>query len=170
MLAIYLVILLWLVFFKLSFDFSAILHVHYRSLNLVPFAAPVRVNGRTSWAEMIENGLVFIPFGLLLNVNFSRPGFLKKLFLIFIFSLSVELIQYIFAIGASDITDLIANTTGGLLGLILYSMGNAMLEKKKLDWIIIVFGIILLTAFIALRSRITLDFSDKPKNHKRLSE
>jgi glycopeptide antibiotics resistance protein len=37
-----------------------------------------------------------------------------------ILSISYELIQLIFALGATDITDVITNTFGGFLGMCLY--------------------------------------------------
>src|ERR1035438_2407770 len=79
LLALYLVTLIWLVLFKLKFNISSVLNYHHRSLNLIPFAAPSMVNGRINFGEMIYNCIFFIPFGLLLNVNFKKIGFLPKL-------------------------------------------------------------------------------------------
>src|SRR4051794_24760531 len=104
LLGLYLLILIWLVLFKLTFHFSSVLHYQHRSLNLVPFAAPARVNGRINFGEMLSNCIFFIPFGLLLNVNFKKIEFFTKLVFILIFSFTAELIQFIFAIGATDIT------------------------------------------------------------------
>ena len=44
-----------------------------------------------------------------------------KLLIIAGISLLLEITQYILAIGSSDITDLITNTAGGLLGCLLYT-------------------------------------------------
>ena len=41
-----------------------------------------------------------------------------------------ETLQYIFAIGASDITDLIGNTLGGIIGISIFSMFSAFLGAK----------------------------------------
>ncbi len=142
MLALYLVILTWLVLFKLTFNFSAILDHHRRSLNLTPFAS--------NPGEMILNCIFFIPFGLLLSINFKKTGTLTKLAFISLFSLAAELIQYIFAIGATDITDLITNTFGGFLGLTLYGLGNKYIGHKRLDSFIISIGAFLLVIFIAI--------------------
>lgn len=151
LLALYLVMLIWLVLFKLTFHISSVLHYQHRSLNLVPFAAPSRVNGQINFGEMIFNCIFFIPFGLLLNVNFKKVEFLPKFASILIFSFTVELIQFIFAIGATDITDLITNTLGGLLGLKLYDLSNKYINTKKLDILIISTGTLLLVLFISMR-------------------
>src|SRR5579863_7613440 len=149
LLALYLVTLIWVVLFKLKFNISSVLNHHHRSLNLIPFAAPSMVNGRINFGEMIYNCIFFIPFGLLLNVNFKKIGFFPKLACILVFSLTAELTQFIFAIGASDITDVITNTLGGFLGLKLYDLSNKYIDREKLEKIIISVGILLLVMFIA---------------------
>ena len=155
LLVIYLIILLWLVLFKLRFNISSVLNYRHRSLNLIPFAAPSKVNGRIIYGEIIYNCLFFIPFGLLLNVNFKKVGFLPKLAFIMAFSITVELIQFIFAIGATDITDVITNTLGGLIGLILYNVSNRYINSERLDRIIFALGTVFLILFIAIRQHVT---------------
>lgn len=150
LLVLYLMILTWLVLFKLKFNISPVLNHHHRSLNLVPFAAPSIVNGKINFGEMIDNCVFFIPFGLLLNVNFKKVGFLPKLAWVMVFSFTAELIQYIFAIGASDITDVITNTFGGFLGLKLYDLSNKYINTEKLDRVIVYIGMLLLVLFISI--------------------
>jgi glycopeptide antibiotics resistance protein len=150
LLALYLMVLIWLVLFKLKFNISSVLNHHHRSLNLIPFAAPSIVNGAVNYGEMILNCMLFIPFGLLLNVNFKKAGFLPKLTFILAFSLTAELIQYIFAIGATDITDVITNTLGGFLGLKLYDLSNKYINNEKLDRVIISVGMLLFLLFISM--------------------
>jgi hypothetical protein len=60
LLALYLLILLWLVLFKFSIDLSVIVDYQTRSVNLIPFADVSRHNLR----ETIYNFVVFIPFGV----------------------------------------------------------------------------------------------------------
>jgi len=150
LLAAYILVLIWLVLFKLSLHISSVFQYHHRSLNLVPFAAPSRIHGKINYMEMVYNCLFFIPFGLLLNVNFKKKGFFPKLVFIMLFSISAELIQYIYAIGASDITDVITNTTGGFLGLVIYILSKKFIASEKLDWVIITLGILLLGIFLSI--------------------
>lgn len=147
-LALYLLALLWLVLFKFSFDLSGVLLDHQtRSLNLIPFADYSQGNLQ----EMVNNFLVFIPFGLLLGVVLKQFSLWRKLAFIFIFSFSAEILQFVFAIGRTDITDVIANAFGGFVGLMLYSLGNKYIDSKKLDWFIVVTSAIFLVVFILLR-------------------
>jgi glycopeptide antibiotics resistance protein len=127
--ALYLLILLWLVLFKFAFNLSLLLDYQARSINLIPFAGSSIVNLR----EILYNCVVFIPFGLLLSVNLKKTNFWLKLACICVFSLAAEIAQFVFAIGISDITDLITNTFGGFLGLILYNLCNKYIHSEKLD-------------------------------------
>ncbi|MEJ7693621.1 VanZ family protein [Daejeonella sp.] len=141
LLTVYIIMLIWLVLFKLQFDISHIVNRHHRSVNLTPFLYAVK-------REILLNWLFFIPFGVLLNVVYKRTGFIAKFLIILAFSLTAEVIQYIFAIGVTDITDLISNSLGGLAGLILYMLFNTFIEDRKLDRFVVTVGIILFLIFI----------------------
>lgn len=143
--ALYLLLLSWFVLFKLSFDIPSVLDIHLRSLNLVPFA------GTSHGTEMIANIIVFIPFGLLLSVNLKRTNFWVKLAYVFFFSVAFEAIQFVLAIGITDITDVITNTLGGLFGLMLYRLSNKDANEEKLDKSIVVVGTVLFIGLILLR-------------------
>jgi glycopeptide antibiotics resistance protein len=116
-----------------------------RSLNLIPFAAGGHLN------EMVYNFVVFVPFGLLLSVSLKWVNVWRKLAYIFIFSVTVEVIQFILAIGVTDITDVITNTLGGFLGLMFYALGDKYIDKEKQDRFIIAAGTIVLTVLLLLR-------------------
>jgi glycopeptide antibiotics resistance protein len=138
LLGLYSLLLLWLVLFKLSFDIPAVLGHGTRSLNLVSFAG--YAGGRS---EMITNLVVFIPLGLLLSINFKRTSFRRKLAFVFLLSVASEVVQYILAIGITDITDVITNTLGGFIGLALYSLTGKHVDNEKLDRFIVVAGTVL---------------------------
>lgn len=147
-LILYLLVLLWLVLFKFSFDLLSVLMDHQaRSLNVVPFAGFSQGNLR----EMIYNLAVFIPFGVLLSVNLKQVTIWWKFALIFIFSLGAEVTQFVLAIGMTDITDIITNSFGGLLGLVLYDLSKKYIDNDKLDRFIVVVGMILLVVVLLLR-------------------
>jgi glycopeptide antibiotics resistance protein len=135
----YLVILAWLVLFKFSLHFDAVLHYDKRSLNFVPFS---RASG--SPGESVGNVLVFVPFGLLLSVNFKWMGFWPKLLIVLGASIAAETIQYIFAIGATDITDVTTNTLGGLIGIAGYDLIGRYFDRHSLDKFIVVAGSVVL--------------------------
>jgi len=147
-LVLYLVTLLWLVLFKLSYDIPAVLAEYQtRSLNLIPFVTL----GQTGLSETVSNVLTFIPFGLLLGVNFKKTGLWRLLLVVVGFSLVVETLQFVLAIGTTDATDLVTNTLGGLLGLVLYRLVNKVVSAANLDAIITLVGLTLFVTFLLLR-------------------
>jgi glycopeptide antibiotics resistance protein len=146
---IYLLVLLWLVLFKLSaHPFSVLSNYQTRSLNVIPFADISRAH----LDETLSNIIAFIPFGLFMGVTFKRTDFWRKLAYIGAFSIAIEITQFIFAIGRTDINDVITNTLGGLIGLLLYRLGYKYVDIEKLDKIIIVTGAILLIILLLLRT------------------
>jgi glycopeptide antibiotics resistance protein len=143
--AAYLFVLIWIVLFKFSYEPLAVISDHQaRSVNLVPFT-------RAHRSEMVLNFAAFIPFGILLGVNFKRILFWHKLAAVFAFSLAVEVVQFAFAIGVTDITDLITNTLGGFTGLVVYSAFSKNTNDRKLDRFILAAGTLVLLAVLYLR-------------------
>ena len=45
-------------------------------------------------------------------------------------SLALELLQYCFYLGGSDITDVITNTLGGLAGILIFTVMRKFLKEK----------------------------------------
>jgi glycopeptide antibiotics resistance protein len=100
-----------------------------RSLNLVPFQTIwAYVSGsnhlRATFAisNILGNIIAFIPFGLFLQTIRRRKSFWTSVLIIAVTTVTVEAIQYIFGLGASDIDDVILNTFGGLIGIWLYRL------------------------------------------------
>ena len=148
LLAFYLLTLLWLTLFKLSYDIPSILaNYQTRSLNLIPFVT----YGQTGISETVSNFVTFIPFGLLLSLNFKKAALWRLLIVVFGFSVAVEALQFILAIGTTDVTDVVTNTFGGLVGIVLYRLANKIVKAEILDRIIIAVGLTLFVAFILLR-------------------
>ena len=99
--------------------------------------------------EIIENILIFIPLGLLLKMKDLSS---QKIFLLgFLLSFTYEFLQYIFSIGVADITDIITNAIGAILGSLVYSiLSHFIHNKSKLNNFIITSGYLVFTIFIAL--------------------
>jgi len=141
--------MLWLVLFKLSSNPVAVLaHYQTRSLNFIPFAGASLAH----ISETISNIIVFIPFGLLLGVNFKGFKIWHTVAYIGSFSVAMEVLQYIFAIGTSDITDVITNTLGGLIGLWLYKVASKRIDNKKLDYWIAIVTMVVIVILLLLRA------------------
>lgn len=132
---LYLVLLIWIILFKLQFSITALDRV--REINLIPFYYKEEISFHAT--EVLENVLIFVPFGIYLCLIFKKLRFSGKLFLIAGMSVLLELCQYVLAVGRSDVTDLITNVSGGLIGVFLYNtIVRLFHNQKRVDQIIII--------------------------------
>lgn len=148
---IYLISLFWILLLKLGVRFS---NGGNRSVNLIPFSEPLILNGRIDFGEMILNVVVFIPLGIYAGVLYGSWTFGKKLLLFFLVSFVVEGLQFILAIGAFDITDIITNTLGGIVGLIIFkaieAVSKSSVKAQKFINIIAATGTVLMILLLFL--------------------
>lgn len=81
--------------------------------------------------QIVLNVVMMIPFGLLFPLTQSkRNTFIKTVLYTFILSLAIELIQPLLnGFRSSDITDLVTNTLGGVIGYIGYVIFRPSLDK-----------------------------------------
>lgn len=147
---IYLVLLTWIILFKMSLSWADLPNI--RSINFIPFGESVIVNGQVYFSEIIDNLIAFIPLGIYLGMLNPRSGFFDKLWPIVALSLFYEVVQYALAIGATDITDLIANTAGGIVGILLYLLLAKVLKEKTTKVLNTVAAVctVLAVAFLAM--------------------
>ena len=149
---IYLLALTWIILFKMQIPLSEIGKMDYRNLNLIPFRGSVIVNGKVELSEIILNVIAFIPYGVYVSMLKEDWSLLQKAVPIFATSFLYEALQYIFAIGASDITDLLGNTIGGLIGIILFSLLSKILKENtiKVISILAVIGTVCMILFMGI--------------------
>jgi len=125
-----------------------------RSINLIPFYYDKEIGTAFYLKEVLENLLIFVPMGIYLQMLLPKCRFHGKLIIIAVTSLLLEVAQYVLAIGRSDITDLITNFMGGLLGLALYGMMARLLKNRetadKLFFILAVIVSVVVVGFLAL--------------------
>lgn len=101
-----------------------------RNINLIPYSESVIVNGKLDFGELIQNAIAFVPVGIYLSMLKPKWSFIKKILPIAGISLLYEILQYILAIGATDITDLLNNTIGGIVGICFYVFAKMLLKDK----------------------------------------
>jgi len=149
---IYLLILTWIILFKMSFSFDELPNL--RNINLIPYAESLIVNNSVDYSEIIYNSVAFIPVGIYISILRSNWPFLIKITPVLALSIFYEVMQFIFAIGATDITDVINNTIGGIVGILFYLIISKLIKnKEKVDKIIIVLASIctgLLVIFLSI--------------------
>lgn len=80
-------------------------------------------NGRVDLlVENIMNVLLFAPLGLLLAFSSSRLNWRAPFIIGLGISISIEMIQFLFKTGFSEVDDIIHNTLGCMIGYGLYSL------------------------------------------------
>lgn len=126
----YILFLLWNILFKYVSPielFSSQREFH-RSINLIPFNDII--NGYYNQLDIVGNIILFIPLGIYISMFLNNSKIYKKIGVIVLISLAFEVSQYIFAIGASDITDIITNTIGGIIGVGIYLVIKSILKEE----------------------------------------
>lgn len=109
-----------------------------RNYNLIPFKTIWEyISGinSVSKARVIQNILgnitIFIPYGMYLQVLLKNKAFGKSLLIVLSTSVSIEIIQFAFQLGATDIDDLILNICGGIIGIIGYKLLRELLREES---------------------------------------
>ena len=117
---IYLCFVLYFTLMPIITSLPFIFNHPYDSMNLVPFIDVL--NGRGDFIrQVVLNVIMTIPFGFLLPLVKKNVKLLKIIFYTFLLSLSIELLQpLINGVRSSDITDLITNVVGGIIGYVIY--------------------------------------------------
>ncbi|WP_335436989.1 VanZ family protein [Neobacillus niacini] len=110
--------------FSLDYSWEIILNnsnfIPFKTINLFLFEAN---DVHNSVKNLLGNIIVFVPFGFLLPMVFSRlTKFLSVIFLSFAISLLFEVTQLLFRLGSFDVDDLILNTAGSGIGFLLFRL------------------------------------------------
>ena len=88
--------------------------------------------------ELISNAVVFMPFGFFLSEALSslkRLGVWQQIGYVtlasFLHSLCIECLQLVCRVGFFEVTDLVLNTVGGVVGVVLSLAGRKVLVNRK---------------------------------------
>jgi glycopeptide antibiotics resistance protein len=143
--------LFWILLLKLGVRFS---YMASRRVNVIPFREYF-LYGKADLPEIILNVIIFIPLGVYTGALFGRWRLKNKLLLFFLVSFMVESLQFILTIGAFDVTDIITNSLGGIVGLMIFEVMDRWFRDNTQRIINIIFTtgtmcIILLLALLKL--------------------
>ena len=118
---IYLSFVLYFTLMPIITSIPFVLNHPYTPMNLVPFVDVLEGRG-DFFRQLVLNIIMTIPFGFLFPLTQNRSaGFSRTIVFCFFFCLGIELLQpLIDGFRSSDITDLITNVIGGMLGYGFY--------------------------------------------------
>lgn len=155
---LYIIILLFVIMFRCGIEeFIG----KYNGIVLQPFSDKYNYTSKLARNLCyIGNIVCFIPAGIYLTLLFEKcNGRIKKyifsMLCIIGMSLFIEVMQYILVIGMSSTTDLIQNTTGGAIGIVLYILlrklisDNIIFKINKWTCFVLI-GIDIIAIFIIL--------------------
>jgi len=116
----YILFMLWTIIFKYVMPWQLFSPDRYysRTVNFIPFLDVVK--GNFTALDIYGNILVFVPMGIYVSMFSSRTKWYLNLLKIVGVSFAIEFTQYVLAIGAADTTDIVTNSIGGLIGIMIY--------------------------------------------------
>ncbi|WP_052298614.1 VanZ family protein [Syntrophobotulus glycolicus] len=117
----YTLFLIWAVLWKCGVPFVG---GGERVFNILPF------NNNTRW-EMQFNIAVFAPFGFYVAASLRKLSLPKLVLIIPLASLALEVVQFVLAVGRSDVTDLLMNTLGGIIGILAFLVLTRIFRKRE---------------------------------------
>lgn len=118
---IYLSFVLYFTLMPIITSLPFVLNHPYKPMNLVPFIDVSQRRG-DFFRQIVLNIILTVPFGFLFPLTRNKAAkFTATVFFCFLMSLGIELLQpLISGTRSSDITDLITNVIGGMLGYGFY--------------------------------------------------
>lgn len=132
----YLLLLAWAVLWKLEAPFVGAAWSLPRPFKLVPFLASGDA-GASDPLELLANVLLFVPFGVYLGLLAPRWRWWTAAAVVAGASLLLEVAQHVISTGSFDITDVIVNTVGGLVGLWLLAVARRRLTATAVTRIVL---------------------------------
>lgn len=121
---VYLVLVLYVTLMPFTIPLGATNNLFLDTANFIPFR-DLRLNYGGAVREIILNIIMMVPFGFLYPI-IQKKGILSTILGTFLFSFIIEGSQLLSSWWSSlhsrsfDVTDLITNTVGGLIGYLLF--------------------------------------------------
>lgn len=126
---VYLVLLAWIILWKLEIPWIGEAALRPRPIKLIPFIATADA-GASQPVEVVINLLLFVPFGLYIGVIAPTWRWWKATLVFAGASLILETTQHLISVGSFDLTDVIVNTAGGMIGFGLLALLRRRLRTR----------------------------------------
>lgn len=117
-----------------AFPIFKVNNLYLQTVNLIPFVDVIE-NRQGAVREVFLNVLMLMPYGFLTTLMKDMTW--KKITMkSFLFSLAIEFVQLLYCRSGIlnsrtfDVTDLITNTVGGLIGWLICQLAKRVIRKK----------------------------------------
>ncbi|CAH8715552.1 VanZ family protein [Paenibacillus thiaminolyticus] len=130
---VYIVMVLFVTVMPFTLPFGGTNNLFMETANFIPFR-DLMANYSGAARELLLNVIMMMPFGFLYPIS-KKKGVLITVALTFLFSLIIESSQLLSAWWGGlhsrtfDVTDLITNTIGGLLGYLIFLVLRPAVQK-----------------------------------------
>lgn len=126
----YLFVLFVVLFHKKSAgSFQSVNFIPFRTIGAYLFDDDIVLES-FALSNLLGNIVIFVPLGIYAMLINKKKAIIINLSIIALFSASVEVLQFIFKVGASDIDDVILNTLGGLVGITIFKALHLIFKSK----------------------------------------
>lgn len=147
---VYLVLLTWTILWKLAVPWVGASAGLFHPIKLVPYVADANANASAP-LEVVANILLFVPFGVYLVLLTPSWRWWQNAVVFVAASLALETAQHLLSTGSFDITDVIDNTAGGLVGLAVFALARRRLAARTrpvLGRVLLVASVVALLAVV----------------------
>lgn len=110
----------------------------FQTINLIPFRTIIDylfnedvIVRSFAFSNIMGNIAIFIPLGIYIPLLINKKSIFTNSAIVALISLCVEIVQYILAIGTADVDDIILNTIGGLLGILIFKLVYLIFKDKS---------------------------------------
>ncbi|MNO23366.1 VanZ like family protein [compost metagenome] len=161
MFIVYLLVLVRIVLFKDTqiYNLFAMIGRGQRVLNIIPITSTFEMMNTTGLLHNLQNIAgnlaMFFPMGILIPLLMNK-GFKQTVVLVIGISVSIEVAQYILAIGISDIDDVILNTVGAIVGWSVFQYIKGKIKRTFIFRMVIV-GMMIVFGFVGILAILTTE-------------
>ncbi len=135
---VYIALMCHILFFK-NFNIFQIFGDRYyiRTVSLTPFKTinkycfDVGFLNPLTILNIYGNIIIFIPFGIFISMLVKNKSFKYYFFITLATTLAIETIQFVLALGITDIDDVILNLLGGTIGILFYNFLFFILKDRR---------------------------------------
>ncbi len=126
---LYLTFLTWTVLFKYVslLEIFSPERLYERAFHMIHYSDFLNNNFNSIMGSVI----LYIPLGIFCCIYSKDAKIWPKVIAIFLLSLAFEIFKFIFAIGPSDVFEIICNVLGGLLGIGIYVLLGTMFKNEE---------------------------------------
>ncbi|AIQ12023.1 VanZ family protein [Paenibacillus durus] len=109
--------------------------VSLRSINIIPFHTigvyfTESMDIERALTNICGNIVIFAPLGIFISYIDVKRSLGFKACILLMTTLSFEILQYVFALGSSDVDDILLNFTGGLIGIAIYIVLSKIIHSR----------------------------------------